>query len=164
MAIEQIDLVHRRINQLPYVADRINWGEADRWETPIEMFERGGDCEDFALTKYFALRSLGFDDAAMRIAVVWDKVDREEHAILLVEAAGSLWLLDNKIADVAPAAASADRYRLIYSLNAEGVALAPADRADTASERAPMRLTNGGRTFVLQVDPRARKARRERPL
>jgi arylamine N-acetyltransferase len=121
------------------------------------MFERGGDCEDFALTKYFALRSLGFDDAAMRIAVVWDGVDREEHAVLLVRVRDKLWLLDNKAAGIEPAAAYADRYRLIYSVNASGATLAttPSARADAP---AAMRWSGNGRALILQIDARPRRA------
>ncbi len=158
--IEQIAWVHHRVNQLRYVSDRANWGEADRWETPLELFQRGGDCEDFALTKYFALRRLGFEDAALRLAVVWDKVDQEEHAILLVSVGDSLWLLDNKAAAIEPAAAYADRYRLIYSLNADGVML-PTRAERGSDDPARMRLSRNGRALVLHVDRSPRKVRRD---
>ncbi|RYG28700.1 MAG: hypothetical protein EON93_18085, partial [Burkholderiales bacterium] len=64
-AIERVNAVQTAINRLPYVSDRQNWSMSDRWATPAEMFARGGDCEDYALTKYFALRELGFPDGAI---------------------------------------------------------------------------------------------------
>ncbi|MEH6665205.1 MAG: transglutaminase-like cysteine peptidase [Brevundimonas sp.] len=152
-ADERIERVHRAVNRLTYVPDMDNWARADHWETPLEMFERGGDCEGFALTKYFALRAMGHADADMRIAVVWDNQDREEHAVLLVRVEDRVWLLDNKMAAPERAADHVDRYRLIYYLNEGGVRL-PEPRLTRASATPRMRLTNGGRTLVLQVRPR----------
>jgi len=147
---EQLVAVDRAINTLPYVSDTQNWGVADYWETPQEMLTRGGDCEGFALTKYFALRQLGVRDEIMRIAVVWDRRDREEHAILLVRAEGETWILDNKTREPIRLADDSQRYSLIYSLNESGVRLPQAVR--TADRAAPQaRIVNGGRTLVLNV-------------
>jgi predicted transglutaminase-like cysteine proteinase len=160
---EQMVRVNYAVNRLAYVSDSRNWGEADRWETPLEMIERGGDCEGFALTKYFALRDLGFDDSTMRIAVVWDTRDREEHAVLLVLLDGGLWLLDNKLATPVPAADYENRYRLIYSANQSGVSLAVASPLRAVSRHPRVRLADGGRSIVLRVTPR-RERRRAPPL
>jgi len=151
--------VNQRVNALTYVADSANWGEADYWETPREMFERGGDCEGFAVTKYFALQQLGFTASDMRIAVVWDDADREQHAILLVRLGeDDIVVLDNKRAELASATRLSDRYRLMFYLNDGQIAL-PAVPLQTA-RRAPSRarLINGGRTLALRIEPR-----RERP-
>ncbi|MFN3815265.1 transglutaminase-like cysteine peptidase [Brevundimonas sp.] len=152
-AHERIDRIHRAVNRLAYVTDAENWGRADHWETPLEMFERGGDCEGFALTKYFALRATGHADADMRIAVVWDNQDQEEHAVLLVRVDGAVWMLDNKMEAPERAADHAARYRLIYYLNEGGVRL-PEPASIRASATPRVRLTNGGRTLVMQVRPR----------
>src|SRR5690606_2236495 len=120
---EQLAGVNRSINALPYVSDLENWGRADHWETPAEMFARGGDCEGFALTKYFALRELGFAEDALRLAVVWDSVDLEEHAVLLVRHEGRTVVLDNKSEEAAPMEALGERYRLIYHAGGDGVRL-----------------------------------------
>jgi len=51
---EQLEAVNRHLNQIPYVADSKHWGREDYWATPFELLTSGGgDCEDFALTKYF---------------------------------------------------------------------------------------------------------------
>jgi len=150
---EQLAGINRSINALPYVSDLENWGRADYWETPAEMFARGGDCEGFALTKLFALRELGFSEDALRLAVVWDEVDREEHAVLLVRHGGRTYVLDNKSETAEPVEATEDRYRLLYYAGGTGVRL-PVATAGSQRARSPARLINGGRTLVLRVEPR----------
>lgn len=150
-ATDQIAGVQAVVNKLPYVSDLANWGMADRWETPTEMFARGGDCEDFALTKYFALRDLGLPEATMRIAVVWDNQDAEQHAVLFAEAGGSSWVLDNKFAAPVPATDLVTRYRVIWSVNRDGARLAA---ADTSTGEGPhLRVARGGRMLVLRTRP-----------
>ncbi|MFS2108830.1 transglutaminase-like cysteine peptidase [Sphingomonas sp. Sphisp140] len=150
-ADEQVSGVQAVVNRLPYVSDLANWGMADRWETPAEMFARGGDCEDFALTKYFALRDLGLPEAAMRIAVVWDSRDAEQHAVLFVEAGGQRWVLDNKFAAPVPAADVATRYRVIWSVNRDGARLTTSDAGQGEGPR--LRIARGGRMLVLRTRP-----------
>ncbi|MGK6353994.1 transglutaminase-like cysteine peptidase [Sphingomonas sp. DT-207] len=150
---DQLAGVQHMVNQLPYVPDWKNWGMADRWETPGEMFARGGDCEGFALTKYFALRELGFDEAALRLAIVWDEADREQHAILFVEAGGTEWVLDNKFAAPMPAKTLAIRYPEIWSVNQDGARLSAGAFGESTGR---MRLTRGGTTLVIRARPRRR--------
>lgn len=154
---DQMMAVDRAVNALPYVPDSRNWGVADYWETPQEMFARGGDCEGFALTKYFALRDLGVRDEAMRIAIVWDRRDLEEHAVLLVRADGDTWILDNKTAQPVRLAEDPQRYRLIYYLNESGVRLPEAAPVGGHSPGSA-RIVNGGRTLVLKITPGSRRA------
>jgi len=163
--LTQIAAVHRAVNRLPYIPDGRNWNMADRWSTPLEMFERGGDCEDFALTKYFALRMLGFADADMRLVVVWDAQDREQHAVLLVRSAGAMLVLDNKFAEPRPAADLAGRYRPLYAVNQAGawLAQAPAAAGPAGGGKRP-RLADGGRTMVFKLGRQRKRARRAVPL
>ena len=148
---ERVVAVQARVNRLPYVSDLANWGMADRWETPAEMFARGGDCEDYALTKYFALRDLGLSERAMRIAIVWDNADQEQHAVLFVDVDGQRWVLDNKFAVPVPATSVEARYRVIWTVNRDGPALS-ADAG--AGEDGPrLRVARGGRMLVLRTRP-----------
>lgn len=154
---DQMKAVDRAVNALPYVSDTRNWGVADYWETPQEMLARGGDCEGFALTKYFALRHLGVRDDAMRIAIVWDRRDLEEHAVLLVRTDDEVWILDNKTAEPVRLSDDAHRYNLIYSLNEAGVRLpAPIRTSDRSPPRS--RIVNDGRTLVINVRRSGRSA------
>ena len=87
--------VNRYWNQSPYVDDLINWGQEDYWETPDEFVRLAGDCEDYAIVKYFTLRELGMDADHMRIIVVKDAMRSLPHAVLGVELGGRVMVLDN---------------------------------------------------------------------
>ncbi len=115
----QLRAVNAAVNAFPYVTDAANWGMADFWETPIEFLQRAGDCEDFAVTKYMALRALGVAVEDMRVAVVDDRQRGVTHAVLLVAAADGYDVLDNLTDDVLPAAA-VPFYRPIYAINEQG--------------------------------------------
>tara|TARA_R110002051_G_C8698163_1_gene493976 strand:+ start:117 stop:947 length:831 start_codon:yes stop_codon:yes gene_type:complete len=154
----QLAAVNKSINALPYRPDAANWGQADYWETPREMFDRGGDCEGFALTKYHALRRLGFADEALSLAVVWDAVDREQHAVLLVRTGDRVRVLDNKRGKMMDWQALSDRYQTLYVLAGGQVSLSGLVTADLTPTSRPIanrtRIINGGRTLVINVRPR----------
>lgn len=95
---EKIETVNRFFNRaLLFANDREVWGSPDHWATPMEFMERGrGDCEDFAIAKYFVLRLLGFPAADLRIAVLTGVETNEVHAVLLARLAGEWQVLDNR--------------------------------------------------------------------
>lgn len=112
----QLDAVNRWANAKPYVEDWTNWGVPDYWETPAEFIARGGDCEDYAIAKYFSLVRLGFSPAALRIVVVNDRNLQAFHAVLAVRQSGQTWLLDNAVPAVVPMSV-AIQYAPVYALN-----------------------------------------------
>ena len=117
MPLEQMAAgVNGFVNQEQYVTDQENWHVADYWETPVEFFKRGGDCEDFAIAKYASLRALGVPEERMRLAIVQDEVRNEPHAILVLYGDHGPMLLDNQAKDVKYADA-VSRYRPIFSIN-----------------------------------------------
>jgi predicted transglutaminase-like cysteine proteinase len=115
----QMEAVNRWANAKPYVEDITNWGLPDYWETPGEFIAHGGDCEDFAIAKYFSLVRLGFAARDLRIAVVSDSRAHDFHAVLVANIDGTEWLLDNQIAQMVPLA-EAPQYTPIYALNEQG--------------------------------------------
>jgi len=116
-AKEQLQAVNRWVNQLPYRVDLENWDEEDHWATPMEFLNRGaGDCEDFAIAKFMALKSLGFTNEQMRIVVLNDTMINELHAILVVELDGEAMVLDNYIKQIVTAE-RIHHYQPIYSIN-----------------------------------------------
>ena len=117
--MSQLAAVNRRINAAYYVGDAPNWGVPDYWATPFEFMARDGDCEDYAIAKYLALKALGFDPAAMRIVIVDDLDLGQSHAVLSVETGGRTLILDNLTGQVVDAAAL-HHYRAIYSINETG--------------------------------------------
>ncbi len=104
------------VNQQNYVSDMRNWGISDHWSTPIEFFQRGGDCEDFAIAKYASLRALGVPEERLRIAIVQDLQQDIPHAVLIVYTDSGALMLDNQKRQVRPVE-SVDRYRPIFSIN-----------------------------------------------
>jgi predicted transglutaminase-like cysteine proteinase len=116
---EQIDAVNRWVNQKPYVEDIANWGVADYWETPGEFLAHGGDCEDFAITKYFSLVRLGVPAEDLRLTIVKDADLNAFHAVLVVKDEGETLLMDNQLAEVVPLSAK-PAYQTIYALNDRG--------------------------------------------
>jgi predicted transglutaminase-like cysteine proteinase len=92
---EQLIQVNRYVNETPYMQDAANWGESDHWAAPAEFFAQGGDCEDYAIAKYFSLRKLGVPPEQLRIVVLHDQQRRRTHAVLAVAWEGQTLVLDN---------------------------------------------------------------------
>ena len=58
--IKKLIVANRFINRLNFVDDSLHWNKIDYWATPIEtLASSGGDCEDFAIAKYYTLNKLG---------------------------------------------------------------------------------------------------------
>ena len=58
-------------NVFRFIDDIKLWGVKNYWATPIEFIGvNGGDCEDYAIAKYFTLLELGIADEKMRITMV----------------------------------------------------------------------------------------------
>lgn len=110
--------VNSMMNAKRYVTDAKNWGKSDYWATPVEFLERGGDCEDFAIAKYTALRILGVPENRLRLAIVHDKQKNIPHAVLIVytDSEGPL-ILDNQRKTVWSNNKASSRYRAIFSIN-----------------------------------------------
>ncbi len=94
---ELLDLVNRKVNgAMRYREDRALWGVGDHWATPVEMARKGaGDCEDFAIAKYWLLRSLGVADDKLQMVVLQDTRRQLFHAVLVVHTASGAYVLDN---------------------------------------------------------------------
>lgn len=108
--------VNRHVNQSRYILDKNNWGKSDYWATPVEFLKRGGDCEDFAIAKYAALRSLGFPEERLRVAIVQDTKKGIAHAVLVAYTDEGAYILDNQIKTLVDAE-SKGRYKPIFSIN-----------------------------------------------
>ena len=92
---EQMKAVNALINRWPYRTDMDVWGVMDYWAAPVDFFKKSGDCEDFAIAKYFALRDLGVPASQMRLVVLKDTLRNVDHAVLAVYLDNDAWVLDN---------------------------------------------------------------------
>lgn len=115
----QLERINREMNEKLYVTDPINWGVPDYWATPFQFNRKNGDCEDYAIAKFMALRSLGFENAEMRIVVLNDLNLRIGHAVLVVYVDSQALVLDNQIKTIVPAD-SIRHYQPVYSVNEDG--------------------------------------------
>ncbi|MCY3885293.1 MAG: transglutaminase-like cysteine peptidase [Gammaproteobacteria bacterium] len=125
---QKLSLVNRFINkERRYTRDRrsndasveSHVDQRQHWSTLLDFLEKGGDCEDYATSKYALLKLLGFKPRELRVLIVYDRTAREHHALTLVknEELG-LHLLDsdNAIYRVRPF-----HYRYVYSVNEESI-------------------------------------------
>jgi predicted transglutaminase-like cysteine proteinase len=86
MNIDDLDKINKKINGVKYEPDETNSGTKDTWYTPKEFYENGsGDCEDFAIAKYFQLKSMGYDPEDMRISHVNLTRNKGEQGTLLTD-------------------------------------------------------------------------------
>ncbi|MCP4000739.1 MAG: hypothetical protein GY727_07505 [Gammaproteobacteria bacterium] len=113
---EQLDAVNQLVNQNNYVGDPENYGLVDHWATPEQLQANGGDCEDFAISKLFALIQLGWSPESLRLVVVQDTQLNMPHAILAVAVEQNIWILDNQTTSVMSEAVI-EHYAPIYSIS-----------------------------------------------
>ena len=90
----QVREINRLFNQRPYAEDSIQFNTVDKWQLPLDLLDGAGDCEDFAIAKYFALLQLGVPDGEMRIVVAQEPRSGAGHAFLTVMIDGQEMILD----------------------------------------------------------------------
>jgi len=117
--LEKLARVNNFFNLLRFIDDIKLWGESNYWATPIEFIGvNGGDCEDFAIAKYFTLLELGVPDAKMRITMVKAlKLNQYHMVVAYYQTPSSVPLiLDNLDGRIKPATQRKDLLP-IYSFN-----------------------------------------------
>ncbi len=92
---EQLNKVNLFWNRWPYRLDNQVWKTPDYWAAPYEFKKNSGDCEDYAIAKYFTLKELGFSVDDMRIVVVMETIRNIAHAVLAVYLDNDVYILDN---------------------------------------------------------------------
>lgn len=125
--LERLQQVNHFVNRaLSYAADEQVWQQRDYWATPAEALGRGrGDCEDYALSKYFGLLALGIAEERLRLTYVKDLRHNQAHMVLAYYpvAGGEPLLLDSLQDDIEPAARRRDLLP-VYAFNGLGLYLA----------------------------------------
>jgi predicted transglutaminase-like cysteine proteinase len=124
----------RRVNEffnryVRFDEDQQAWGRSDYWATPLETLAKGaGDCEDFAIAKYFSLMMLGVPAEQMRLVYVKARIGgpssriQQAHMVLAYYATPEAepQVLDNLIDDIRPASHRPD-LRPVFSFNSNGI-------------------------------------------
>ncbi|HIF9233123.1 TPA: transglutaminase-like cysteine peptidase [Photobacterium damselae] len=115
----QLKLVNNFFNQFIFVDDIKLWGKKDYWATPLEFVGVGaGDCEDFSIAKYMALRSLGIPDSKLRLVYVKSLTLNQFHMVVAYYPTPTAVpeILDNLDGEIKPANKRKDLLP-IYSFN-----------------------------------------------
>lgn len=116
--------INQFFNKLEYKTDKQQFvGKIDYWQTPTEFLISGaGDCEDYAIAKYFSLVAMGIDISKLRIMYVTIIKDKQAHMILTYypDANGQPLILDNINPRILPASKRQD-LKPVYSFNDTGL-------------------------------------------
>jgi predicted transglutaminase-like cysteine proteinase len=122
----KLDRVNRFFNRVSYDSDYALWDQKDYWATPFEVLGlNSADCEDYAISKYFTLISMGVEEERLRITYVKSLELDEAHMVLAYypQADAEPLILDNLTARIQPAGQRTDLVP-VYSFNGADLWLA----------------------------------------
>jgi predicted transglutaminase-like cysteine proteinase len=90
--------INRAINlAIRPMSDMAQYGQIDVWSSPLVTFTTGaGDCEDYAIAKFVALRLAGMSSDDLRIVVLRDTINGEGHAVAMARLDQHWLTLDNR--------------------------------------------------------------------
>jgi predicted transglutaminase-like cysteine proteinase len=90
--------INRAINlAIRPMSDLAQYGQIDVWSSPLVTFTTGaGDCEDYAIAKFVALRLAGVTPDDLRIVVMRDTIHGEDHAVVAARLDDHWLTLDNR--------------------------------------------------------------------
>ena len=103
--LRKLSHINSFINKILPAHDISTASSIDYWATPKEFLLQGhGDCEDYAITKYFTLLELGIEKENLYFAVVDVKGQKNSHMVLLYseDKKTSPLVLDNLSSKVVP--------------------------------------------------------------
>jgi predicted transglutaminase-like cysteine proteinase len=124
--VERLQAVNQFFNsRILFRDDQEVWGQVDYWASPLETLDKGrGDCEDYAIAKYFALLTTGMPESRLRMVYVRAQVGglAQAHMVLAYYATPSSepLILDNLLNEIRPAARRPD-LAPVFSFNSEGL-------------------------------------------
>ena len=122
---EKLRLVNDFFNRIRYVSDLEHWGVEDFWATPAELLaSNGGDCEDYAIAKYFTLVAMHVDPNKLKITYVKARVNNKmiAHMVLTYYTQPNAvpLVLDSLNKQIRPATQRPD-LTPVYAFNGDGL-------------------------------------------
>jgi predicted transglutaminase-like cysteine proteinase len=149
---ERVRKVHEFVNDhVTYAEDSVTWRVSDYWATPLETLSRGvGDCEDYAIAKYFSLLIAGVPSSQLRMTYVKARLGglagnsnapSIAHMVLAYypTVTGEPLILDSLLDAVKPASQRPD-LTPVFSFNSDGLWVGVA-QGTTASGSSTARLS-----------------------
>ena len=114
-------------NKIRYKRDKAHWGKKDYWAAPFEFLGTGaGDCEDYAIAKYYTLRKLGVPEKKLRITYVKllrkrTKYEEAHMVLTYYHKPGATPIVLDNINKKLKLASKRKDLRPVYSFNATGL-------------------------------------------
>ncbi len=126
----RIELVNQAVNSaIHYMSDLAQHGVPDLWSAPLATFATGfGDCEDYAIAKYVALRKAGASADDLRLLLMRDNSVQADHAVLAARHEGRWLILDNRRMALLEQS-EIGHFTLLFALDHNGVKLLAAPYA-----------------------------------
>ena len=128
--LARLRLVNEYFNRrIQFADDMTVWGQADYWATPAETMAMGrGDCEDFAIAKYFSLLNVDIPVGQLRLVYVKARIGGSGSSVLQAHMVLAYYpapdaeplVLDNLITDIRPASRRPD-LTPVFSFNSQGI-------------------------------------------
>lgn len=125
--LHKLKNVNDFFNKIKYKTDLRHWHKKDYWATPFEfMGTAAGDCEDYAIAKYFSLRKIGVPDSKLRITYVkykriHSKFEQAHMVLTYYHKANSTPIILDNINKKLKLATRRKDLKPIYSFNASGL-------------------------------------------
>jgi predicted transglutaminase-like cysteine proteinase len=114
--------INRAVNlAIRPMSDLAQYGEIDVWSPPLDTFATGaGDCEDYAIAKFVALRLAGIPADDLRLVIMRDTLRGEDHAVAAARLDGHWLTLDNRRMAMVEDA-DVRNYRPLFVIDRDGV-------------------------------------------
>jgi predicted transglutaminase-like cysteine proteinase len=139
--------INRAVNlAIRPMSDLTQYGSIDVWSSPLATFASGaGDCEDYAIAKYVALRIAGIAAEDLRLLIVRDTRLQEDHAVVAARLDGRWLMLDNRRMAMVEDA-QIRNYRPTFAIDQDGVRRYPAAPLLLAAQNAGLDAAQGAAT------------------
>ncbi|RXJ81787.1 transglutaminase-like cysteine peptidase [Arcobacter sp. F2176] len=114
-------------NKIRYETDQSHWNKKDYWAAPFEFMGTGaGDCEDYAIAKYFTLRKLGVPEDKLRITYVkllqrGTKYEQAHMVLTYYHTPSSTPVVLDNVNKILKLASKRPDLKPVYSFNAQGL-------------------------------------------
>ena len=121
--LQKLDAVNKFYNGVRYMSDKKVYGKSDYWATPWQFLGKDkGDCEDYVISKYFALIYLGVDSKKLFFTYVRSSKFKSAHMVLTYfeTPRSEPLILDNNNHKIFPASKRKD-LTPIYNFNGESL-------------------------------------------
>ena len=125
--LNKLKYVNDFFNRVKYITDIKHWRVVDYWATPFEFVGTGaGDCEDYAIAKYFALIKLGIPENKLRISYVkllkrGTKFEQAHMVLLYYHKPNSTPIVLDNVNRRLKLVSQRKDLKLVYSFNAKGL-------------------------------------------